>query len=65
MKRNKRPPKELAKYAIYVKDVIGKGEGLKETFVYGQTQKEVKERAARIKGRKYLFKCLYDFVGEI
>jgi hypothetical protein len=65
MKQNKRPPKELAKYVVYVKETVNNGEGLRETFKYFQTQKDAKEFARGVKGKKYLFKAVYDFIGEL
>lgn len=65
MKQNKRPPKELTRYVVHVVEKVNKGAGIKETFKYFQTQKEAKEFARGVYGRKYLFKCVYDFIGEL
>jgi len=63
MSKNKRAPKVLQRYVVFVSEKT-KG-ALKETFHYVKTQAEAKEWARGRAGVKQLFKIDYDFYGEI
>jgi hypothetical protein len=62
MSRNKRAPKELAKYIIVQTE---KGPGVRQTFIYCSSQKEAKAKASKLPGKKLLFRVDYDFYGEV
>lgn len=61
--RNKRAPKKVSKYLMYVVD---KGpEKYNELFHYCQTQKEAKSWARGKPGKKYMFKIIFDYIGPV
>ena len=60
--KNKRAPKELAKYIIVQTE---KAKGVRQTYHYCATQKEAKALAAKLKGEKLLFRVDYDFYGAL
>jgi len=63
MSNNKRPPKELAKYVIEVTEKTKAH--TRQTFLYGKTQKDLRERSKDLPGVKRLFLVSYDYYGEV
>ena len=60
--KNKRAPKELAKYIIVQTE---KGKGVRQTYHYCSSQKEAKALASKLAGKKQLFRVDYDYYGEV